>query len=380
MCASKLVLYGLGDRVCHREDYIEQMKFMKPVLEQADIRYGQYEGLISDKGHWQVGCPKHYRVDPKFINVLKGEGYDILSPNGNHAMEYGHEALVDCKQRLDAAGIRALGIGANLAEARTPVIIERDGTTIAFLAYNSINIKPGWAATANAPGFVPMHVFTYYEPAEVYQPGTPPWTRTFCDRKDLALMVEDIQKAKQIADIVVVCPHVGVHWTRAVLAEYQIDLAHAAIDAGADVIIASHPHVLKGIEVYNGKVIFHSMGNYAFDPIISADGKPEVPAGLAQSEIGRLFHLKFDPEYPFNEMFGSEALMTGIARVEIADKKISKCSFIPILTNKLGQPVPQKAGSDGWKQVTGYMQDISKEAGLDTSFKTEGDQLVVITG
>src|SRR5512144_1118273 len=123
--AEKVTVYGLGDRVCHREDYVDQMQFMVPVLKKADIRYGQYEGLISDKGHWNVGNPKHYRVDPKFINALKNEMYDVLSPNGNHVMEYGYEALLDCIDRLEKAGIRALGIGANLAEARKPVILDR---------------------------------------------------------------------------------------------------------------------------------------------------------------------------------------------------------------------------------------------------------------
>ena len=382
MADDRVVIYGMGDRVCQREGWKEQMQHIVPVLREADIRYCQYEGIISDVGHHNVGGPPHYRVPTRrAIPALKTEGYDVVSPNGNHVMEWGYEALIDCIENLEKNGIKALGIGKNLEEARKPVILEKKGTKIAFLAYNSINLRPGWAATARTPGFVPMRVYTYYEPVEYYQPGTPAWTHTFCNREDLELMKEDIRKAKKVADVVVVCPHYGVHFMRAVLAEYQIDMSHAAIDAGADLIFGTHPHLLKGVEVYKGKVIFYSLGNFAFDPEIDpVTQKPTPPRVLASGSVmAQVFNLAFDPEYPFNEAFGPEALRTGIAKIVIEKKKVQKISFIPILTNKMGQPIKQTAGSEGWDLVTNYLKDVTKEAKIDTQFKTEGDELIIVT-
>jgi poly-gamma-glutamate capsule biosynthesis protein CapA/YwtB (metallophosphatase superfamily) len=382
MADDKVLFYAMGDRAARREDWKEQMKYIVPVHQEADIRYCQFEGVISDKGTYQLGSgPPTYRVPPTRIAALKNEGYDLVSPNGNHLQEWGYEAVLDCIEHLEKNDIRALGIGKNLEEARKPVILERKGTKIAFLAYNSIKLRPGWAATAKNPGFVPITVYTYYEPAEPDQPGTPVWIHTFCNRKDLALMQEDIRKAKEVADVVVVCPHMGIHFVRAAIAEYQFDLTHAAIDAGADVIIGTHNHLLKGVEVYKGKVIFYSLGNYAFDTVMDpVTQKPEKP--LLHSPGLKLFidlyKLEYDPEYPYNELFGPEGLRTGIAKIVIENKKVQKVSFIPVLTNKMGQLIKQTAGSEGWDLVINYLRDITKEAKIDTEFKAEGDELIIV--
>jgi len=380
MADDKVVIFAMGDRVCRRDDYKEQMEHIVPTLREADIRYCQVEQIFSERGAPSVYGPKHYRTPLKFLDALTDIGISITSPNGNHAFEWGHDAFLDTIDNLEKKGIKTCGVGKDIDEARRPAILERKGAKIAFLAYNSI-IRPREEARENWPGAAPMRVHTYYEAAEPYQPGNPALVHTFPYQEDIAAMKEDVEKAKRMADVVVVALHFGLHFRRAVLADYQPEVAHAAIDAGADVIIGTHPHLLKAVEVYKGKVIFYSLGNFAFDPPINPVTKePELPKiAPSPSSFVSLFGLSGDPEYPYNEFFGRDALKTGIAKIVVQNKKVERVSFIPVLINPKEQPMRMTRGSEGFDAVINYLKDITKEVGIKTEFRVEGDELVVLT-
>src|SRR4029077_1747870 len=137
---------------------------------------------------------------------------------------------------------------------------------IAFLAYCSV-LREGDEARQGKPGIVPMRAHTYYKrggnQSEAFpQPGTPPRILTVPYEEDLQALQEDIRKAKQQADAVVMSIHWGLHHIPKAIATYQPKVAHAAIDAGADLILGHHPHCLKAVEVYKGKVCFYSIGNF----------------------------------------------------------------------------------------------------------------------
>lgn len=380
MADDKVLIFAMGDRVCRRDDYKEQMEHIVPTLREADIRYCQVEQIFSERGTPSVYGPKHYRTPLKFLDALTDLGINITSPNGNHAFEYGHDAFLDTIDNLEKKGIKTFGVGKDINEARRPAILEKKGTKIAFLAYNSI-IRPREEARENWPGVAPMRVHTYYEAAEPHQPGNPALVHTFPYREDIAAMKEDIEKAKRLADVVAVAFHFGLHFRRAVLADYQPEVAHAAIDAGADVIVGTHPHLLKAVEVYKGKVIFYSLGNFAFDPPIHPVTKePELPKiAPSPSSFISLFGLTSDPEYPYNEFFGRDALKTGVAKIVVQNKKVQRVSFIPVLINTKEQPMPMRRGSEGFDAVVNYLKDVTKEVGIKTEFKIEGDELVVVT-
>ena len=106
---------------------------------------------------------------------------------------------------------------------------------------------------------------TVYEPAEPDQPGTPAGIRTFAHRADLDALLDSIRSARRRADVVLLSLHWGLHMVRATLADYQIEVAHAAIDAGADAILGHHPHLLKGVGFHRGRPIFYSLGNFAIE-------------------------------------------------------------------------------------------------------------------
>ena len=213
-------------------------------LKEADILFGNLEGPISNKGI-KVGSIYSFRTDPKVIEGLNYAGFDILSVANNHIFDYSWVAMEDSFKRLKEAGIDYVGGGFNENEAYSPVIKEiRDPSSIrgsksvkiAFLAYNNLGSKY-WEATVERSGIS--------------------WLTE-------ERLVEDIKKAKSKADIVIISMHFGEEYqTKANF--FQKLLARAAIDAGADLIIGHHSHVVQEIEEYKGKYIAYSLGNFVFD-------------------------------------------------------------------------------------------------------------------
>src|SRR5262249_885437 len=181
-------------------------------------------------------------------------GFNVVSTAGNHHMIGGIEAFVDTLNALKQNNILPVGVGMNLAEARTPAIVERKGTKVAFLGYSSAipRCELPWEARPNRPGCNPMFINTHYDQVDSH-PGTPPRIITFAERQNLKDMEEDIKKAKAQADVVVMSIHWGIHHIPAMIPMYEYEVAHAAIDAGVDLILGTGPHLLKGIEVYKGK-------------------------------------------------------------------------------------------------------------------------------
>ena len=150
-------------------------------------------------------------------------------------MDYGPEALAETIALLEKHQISYVGAGPNLAAARTPAIIEKNGMKVAFLAYN--NTYPlEFNATASRPGTAPG---------------------------EIRYVTADVKAARQLADLVVV----SFHWSAELLKErksYQANLAKAAINAGAHLVVGHHPHVIQGVEVYKHGLIAYSLGNFIF--------------------------------------------------------------------------------------------------------------------
>lgn len=373
-----ILIYATGDVVLRNsEDYKSQFDHILPTLYEADIRYCALEQLFSKRGSPTRIVPSRWRLDPKFIEGLKYAGFDVVSPNGNHVWDFGTEALVDTVVHLRNNGIMTIGVGEDIHAARKPAIVERKGTKIAFLSYNSIlpygAAAEMWIAKEKFPGVAPMRAYTFYEQAEVEQPGTPCRIHTFPYREDLKALRQDIEKAKSVADLVVLTLHFGVHNCRAEIAEYQPDVCYAAIDAGADVVIGAHPQVQKGIEVYKGKVIFYSLASFAFARLKLS---PDSPPTLVEKQ-----HAKkaFWAPYADKKRKPTDELETSIAKIEVADKKIKQVSFIPLLVNEKDEPYRPQPGSAGFYQSVNYTLDVTKEAGIDTKFRVEENEVVIVT-
>lgn len=230
----------------------------------CDIAFGQMECVISDRGSPAPSARLAMRTAPDVVPALDAAGFSVMSLAGNHAMDYGGDALADTVSALRAAGIATCGAGADIVAAREPALLVAGGRTVAFLAYSSI-LPAGYAAEANRAGCAPLRVHTSYEAIEPDQPGTPPRILTFAWPDDLAALLTDVRAAKARADHVVVSMHWGVHFIRAVLADYQREAGRAIIDAGADAVIGHHPHLLKAVEFHRDRPIIHSLGNFAIE-------------------------------------------------------------------------------------------------------------------
>jgi len=373
--AEDIVLYAVGDVAPDRADPVSIFEHVAGLLHTGDVALCQLEAVLSERGSPlpQVRLP--CTAQPSVARALKDAGFDVVSFASNHCLDLGPEAFLDTINVLEEEGLSVVGAGMNIEEARRPVIVERRGTRVAFLAYNSI-LPPGYWAETNRPGCAPMRGLTLYEQIEPDQPGTPCRVHTFPHRDDLRALEEDIEKARSRADLVVVSMHWGIHFIPAVLADYQRDVAHAAIDAGADLIVGTHPHILKGIEVYRGKVIFYSLCNFALDL-----GAPQELLDSPQHrEIQGLNRdWKPDPDYPTYFM-PPDSRKTIVAKGVVAGKQVERVSFLPVYINTDSQPQILASSDPRFAEVVQYVEEIGRDQGLETAFSVQGDEVVIHTG
>jgi poly-gamma-glutamate capsule biosynthesis protein CapA/YwtB (metallophosphatase superfamily) len=250
----EMVLLGCGDVGPIHEPMSRYSELVRDTLAAADIRFAQVERVYSERGTLQPHGGAHGRLPPLMASVITDCGFNVASLAGNHAMDWGADALLDTVDLLRTKGIQTIGAGGNLAEAREPAMIEAKGLRIAMLAYCSV-LHEGYAAGPDTPGVAPMRAHARFEPID-YQPGVPPRVVTTPDEQDLTDLVADVRAAKATADTVVLSLHWGVHFVPRLIADYQRTVAQAAFDAGADLILGHHAHVPKAIEVFGGKTCF----------------------------------------------------------------------------------------------------------------------------
>jgi len=371
---SDIVFLATGDVGPERSNPESIFRHVKEALSHSDIAFTQLEVNLSRRpsGGWQA----HENArDPQIAAAIRDAGFKVVSFAGNHCLDAGIDAFFDTIDNLQSQKLAVIGVGRNIEEARKPAIIECKGTRTAFLAYNSV-LKPGYWAESNRPGCAPIRATTSYESIDPYQPGTQCRIRTYCDKDDLKMMGDDIKKARARADLVVVSMHCGIHMTPAVVAEYQTEMAHSAIDAGADLILQHHAHILKGIEIYNGKVIFYGLGNFAIEIHFMTKEWAQSPSG--KEEI-KSFNPDWNPPYPDYPSFPfpPDSRKTIIAKCIISHKAIKKVSFIPTIINKQAEPEILTSGDKRFREIFKYMEDITRDQGLKTIYSIEGDEVIV---
>jgi len=308
-------------------------------------------------------------ADPRNVQALADAGLQVISMAGNHCMDYGAEGLLDMIANLRAAGLKPIGGGENLAAARAPVTLESKGTRVAFLTYTTILPFGTWATETRA-GCAPLRVCTHYEPYEPHQPGCPARIRTFAEPADLDAIKSDIAKARQSADYVMVSLHWGLHFTPHKLAEYERVVAHELIDAGADGIIGTHPHHLKGMELYRGKPVAYSLGNFCFDMHVKGD----AVSTARQVELSEMYPLlaeaPHDSTFPFPEL----SRLTLVMRVRFSSDGLST-TYLPARINPAGQPQLLSLDDRYTREIVDFLTPDCNALGMN--LRAEGDALVV---
>ena len=222
--------------------------------------------------------------DPPRGHAVETEGFFASPQIGGEALRlanigavgiannvnYGDAAITSSITRLDALGLPHTGSGANVTAARAPAVVERKGIRHGFLQRSSVYWPTNHEASANSTGIavirahtayqVPMHK-TRQEIPPLNRPGIPPVIITWTDPDYLRAFTDDIAALRERADIVVASCHWGLH--KDVLT-YMREIGHAAIDAGADIVIGHGPHYSLPVEIYRGKAIFYGLGSFSF--------------------------------------------------------------------------------------------------------------------
>ena len=244
------------------------------IMRKMDLMWANNEFVYSSQGEALEGKAYTFRGSPSNVKYLHDLGIDIVGLANNHVFDYGEAAFLDTLTTLEDDGIPYTGAGRNIKEATGPVYMETKGFTIAYV--NACNAE-----------------YTIYTPeATETEPGI-----LWC--YDNTRFVEAIREAAAHADFVVALPHWGTEHSTELTYE-QLEGAHEYIDAGADVVIGAHPHILQGTEYYNGKPILYSLGNFWFDDYdidtavaevrISLDGTAAAGANLDDAKVEVIFY------------------------------------------------------------------------------------------
>ncbi len=224
----------------------------------ADITFANLEVPISDR--YQVpSAGMSFMASTKNLAYLKSAGIDVLSVANNHSANFGSQAFTDNIKNLEQSKFKVCGGGQDEAAARKAATITVRGTTFSFLCQSAI-VGSQYASTAQAG--VPYLALE-------------PWYRD--DPSSLKKLVGDIQAAQQNEAVVIDSPHWGVEYKHQSNSS-QVAAAHQMINAGADLVIGTHPHVVQAAEYYNDRYILYSLGNFIFDQEWSAATKQGVMA------------------------------------------------------------------------------------------------------
>jgi len=274
--------------------------------------------------------------------------------------------MLDTRSLLNSRGVQVTGAGRDLKEARQPAIVERNGVKVGYLGYCSVG-HAGSEAGPEKAGIATVHVKTCYETRGPHQPVR---IRTEPDKKHLAMLVEDIAALKRAADVVVLAFHSGVIRLPRVVSDYQVTVAHAAIDAGADLVVGHAPHIPKAVEVYKGKVIFYSLGVFAMTKTFAAPSWSE-PA-WAHGSVRN--HADLDPEYPLMP-YGKATTLGLLAKAQFSKNGIERVSFLPMKIDQKYRPEVLRNGDKRFAEFLAYMEWVSED--MDHQFKVDGDEVVV---
>lgn len=237
-------------------------------LRQADVRFANLECCFYDPPGERSSGDEGFFASPPSGEALRLAGFDAVG-NANN-VNYGAEAIRASVLRLQQLGIPNTGAGVNRAAAYVPVIVERNGVRVGFLQRTSVYWPTNHEAGEHSPGVAVIRGNTAYQvPAHktrpeippMNRPGVPPIILTWAEREHLNRFREDVAALRQQADIVVCSNHWGLHQE---VLEYMTEIAHAAIDAGADVVIGHGPHYSLPVEIYRGKPIYYGLGSFSF--------------------------------------------------------------------------------------------------------------------
>lgn len=243
--AARLLVHFAGDTMfsgkveerLEKAGYELPYEYVRGLFQNDDLSVLNLETPVTTGGEPAEDKTYVFKSPPKAIEPMVQAGVDAVNLANNHVLDQGVPGLLDTMKALRQQNVMYVGAGKNSKEAYAPVYLERRGIKIALFGFSRVVPEPGWVAGANKPGV-----------ASVYAPEA---------------ALNAIKAARKNSDLVFVIAHWGKERTTK-LEKHQQELAHAFIDAGADLVIGGHPHVMQGLEQYKGKWIAYSTGNFIF--------------------------------------------------------------------------------------------------------------------
>jgi len=336
-----------------------------PVLAQADFRFVNCMRAYSERGvyseHARQVCQPIAMAD-----IFSNAGFDAVTMANNHSYDAGPDAMLDTRELFLSRGIQVTGAGRDLAQARQPAIIERNGIRVGYLGFTSVGHPEGTAGPGK-PGVMNVRVNTTYETRGPHEPVR---IRTEPHADDLAMLLDDVAAMRKNADVAILAFHSGVIRLPRVVADYQRTVAHAAIDAGADLVVCHAPHIPKAIEVYRSKAIFYSLGVFAMTKPFPAPAWSE-PAWMHGAVRN---HIDLDPSYPFMP-YGDVCTLGLLARAQVSQAGASRVSFLPLGFDRRYRPQVLQHADPRFAKVVAYMEWASQD--MPHRFVVEGDEVLV---
>ncbi|HPI13786.1 MAG TPA: CapA family protein [Spirochaetota bacterium] len=312
-CGDVMLDWGIRE-IVEREGYGFPLRRIRGFLSGFDYRFFNLECTISDEGEPHVDKKYVFNVPSSMIRVLSDGGFDGAMLANNHMSDYGNIALLGTISNLNSAGIHTAGAGIDAETASLPVLVKRGGISVAVFSFTNLGYHDAYAAP-NSPGIA---------------------------RGSLDSIRRSIERFRGFTDFTVVNIHWGDEYTN-YPSDGQIELGRTLIDAGADAVIGHHSHVYQGVEVYRGKPIVYSIGNFLFGSInedirdnivvaldfvdrglvslrvfaISGNtaSHPFQPARLTGKEAGSVLSHVLEISRPLKSDFSGKAVMTDSALV-----------------------------------------------------------------
>lgn len=243
--ADQLLIHFAGDTMfsgkveekLEKTGYDYPFEYVKELFQNDDLSVVNLETPVTADGEPAEDKTYVFKSPPKALGPMAKAGVDAVNLANNHILDQGVTGLKDTMKHLRQHHILFAGAGSSSKDAYAPVYLERKGIKIALCGFSRVIPAADWAAGKNKAGV-----------AAVYAPES---------------ALNAIRTARKNADLVLVMVHWGKERTTN-LESHQQELAHAFIDAGADLVIGGHPHVMQGLEKYKGKWIAYSTGNFIF--------------------------------------------------------------------------------------------------------------------
>ncbi|TYB57392.1 CapA family protein [Nonomuraea sp. PA05] len=369
-----ITVMSVGDLVVDEPDPASFFAPAAQTLRRGDVVIGHVEvphSTSTAQVSTDVPAPP---ADPAALTAIAGAGFHVVTLAGNHVYDAGDQGVADTIKYAAEAGLVTTGAGLTLDEARRPALVERGGLRVGVLSYNCVGPRESWA-TSRKPGCAYLKVLTHYE-LDHASPGGPPAVYTFADPAHLERMAADVEALAVEADVVLVSLHKGVGHTPAALAMYERPVARAAIDAGAHAVFAHHAHIMRGIELYRGRPIYHGLGNFvtvthALTPALGDAGERADWARRRKE----LYGFAPDPGMPFYP-FHPESRNTAVAVCRFDRDGLVSAGFVPCWIDDAGRPTPLGDCGEG-RRVAAYIEDITRRAGLAAEFGWEGGEVVL---